>query len=341
MRRESCVKAVGIAALCLVFALPACAQWNPGMEGYAQFRYEYSDSADDGDFDTRRVRIGWHDQVNDEGTEARFMIGLGDLLAGDEDDDVDLIYAWVSHPFENGWSTRLGFGEVRFGHDVPYSSSKRLPFERSRAASSFLPGVFGLGAMVSYEGENTPIQLDLQALDSMDAWHDNAVFSDAESFVARVQYPFDDSGLVGVSYMTSSIDLSGQSPADLGPDVWGFHLTRDWNRFGFRGEYFDGDWANLGDDTASIHNADGWYAQVHYMPEESAATPFYRYDEFNYSANMTTAQGTGGEAEYSRHTLGVAYEPWANNRLTLQVEDIDMDTDDDTTVGVQWQVIYK
>lgn len=319
----------GIVALCVIVAPPASAQWDPNIEGYSQFRYTYSDDAGDGDFDTRRVRIGWRDTVNDQGTEARFMIGLGDLLGNDEDEEVDLIYAWVSHPFDNGWTALLGFDSVKFGYDMPYSSSKRLPFERSMAANSFIPGVFALGAKASYQGEQTPLQFDLQVLDGVDAWHDSPALDDAESLVLRAQYPIDDRGLIGVSYMTSNIELAAAA-GDVEPNVWGAHLLWDCGRFGFQGEYFDGDWADH-TDQFNVHDADGWYALIDYTPEDSAVIPFYRYDEFD----------AGNVVDYSRHTLGVAWEPWDANRFTLQVEDIDMRTGDDTTIGLQWQVEYK
>jgi len=121
------ISVVGIVALCIAFALPAFAQWGPGIQGYGQFRYEYSDNADDGDFDARRVRLGWMDEINDVGTAACVKIDVGGLLGNDEDGDIDLKDAWVSHSFANGWSTRVGFGNAEFGHEVPYSSSERLP----------------------------------------------------------------------------------------------------------------------------------------------------------------------------------------------------------------------
>ena len=212
------------------------------------------------------------------------------------------------------------------------------------AASSFLPGERALGILFTYDGEQTPLQLDLQILDGMDAWH-GGQFDDAESFVARVQLPFAD-GSAGVSYMTSDIDLNAVQAAQssgassVNADVFGFHLLYDYANLGFRGEYFDGDWV-AHEDGFGVFDADGWFAEVAYTPENSSVTPFYRYDQFNYSGATQTAQDKGAEMELTRHTFGVAYEPWANNRLTLQVEDIDMENADDTTVGVQWQVTYK
>ncbi len=334
LRKLMCV--AGIVAMLIAVALPAFAQWDPGVEGYSQFRYEYSDEAEDGDFDTRRVRLKWTDEVNDLGTTACIQVDVGDLIEDSGgDNDVDLKDAWVSHPFENGWSVLLGFGDVYFGNEVPRSSSDRLPFERSMAANAFLPGQRALGVLVNYEAPASPFQFDLQAFDGMDAWHDAPNFSDAEGFSARAQYPFE-FGLVGASYMTSDVEyMVNQQTQSVEPDVWGAHVLLDYNRIGFRGEYYDGD--GLDSAGSATEDADGWYAQVNYTPETGSVTPFYRYDEFNYTD--TTGQ-TATDVENSRHTLGVAYEPWANNRLTLQIADMEMGDTEDTTVGVQWQVSY-
>jgi len=338
---------VGIVALFMAFALPAFAQWDAGVEGYSQYRYEYSDSADDSDVDARRVRIGWQGDVNEQGTQARVQFDIGDLLGNSDGEDVDLKDAWVMHPFTENWSTRLGFGNAEFGQDAPYASSERLPFERSMAARSFLPGERGLGILVSYAGpENSPVQLDLQLFDGMDEWHSINAFDDARSFIARLQYGFNDQGAIGASYMTSDIDVNfaqvaqGSGSAGADADVWGVHLLYDYANLGFRGEYFDGDWVDY-QNSFNVYDADGWFAEVNYTPENSAATPFYRYDEFSYSRNVAVAQTGGSAAEYVRHTVGVAYEPFENNRLTLQVEDIDAMGAEDTTVGLQWQVSYK
>lgn len=347
LHRLICV--VGIVALCIAFALPAFAQWDPGVEGYAQFRYEYSDEADDGDFDARRVRLSWKDEVNDVGTMARVQIDVADLLEG-EGQEIDPKDMWVWHPFTDAWSARVGFGDVMFGKDVEYSSSSRLPFERARATTSFFPSEKCLGVFVTFEGQDTTnLVVDLGLIDGMDAWH-RGDFEDAESFVVNAEIPFGEASVAGASYMTSSIEVAGAAAAqdgsgttDLDADVWGVHVRYEGVQrlagLAFQGEYYDGDWYDHR--AHAVYDADGWYATVEYTPDGSNVTPFYRYDEFNYSWPMHTDQEGGNEAEYSRHTFGVAYEPWDSNRLTLQIEDIDMESGDDTTVGVQWQVKYK
>jgi len=236
-----------------------------------------------------------------------------------------------------------------FGKDVEFSSSKRLAFERAEATRAFFPGEKCLGAFLTFKGQDSAnVVVDLGFVDGMDAWH-RGDFDDASSFVANVEIPFAEGSVAGISYMTSSIDVAGAAAAQSGtttmefePDVFGAHVryhgTGQMSGLALQAEYFDGDWYNH--KAYSMLDADGWYATLEYTPQDAAVTPFYRYDEFNVSHNIATAQ-VGGEDEYVRHTIGVAYEPFANNRLTLQVEDIDDMGDEDTTVGLQWQVVYK
>lgn len=340
LRKTMCV--VGIVAMFIAIALPAFAQWDPDVQGYSQFRYEYSDNDSDGDFDTRRVRLSWKDAINDEGTTVRVQLDFSDLLSGDGN-KVSAKDIWVMHPFTEDWSALVGFTTVQFGYELEYSSSKRLPLERSKAARSFFPGERGIGAFLSFaSAENSNVALNLNYIDGMDSW-ERGDFDDAESFIARVEVPFGNGSAAGVSYMTSDVDVTTGSGASFSPDLFGAHVRYNGGGNGsawaVQAEYYDGDWYDH--KNVSIHDADGWYAQLEFTPEATPVTPFYRYDEFNYSQAMQATQSGSSEAEYSRHTFGVAYEPWSNNRVTLQVEDIDDVSDDDTTVGVQWQVIYK
>ncbi|MGI5819238.1 MAG: hypothetical protein ACOX9R_14210 [Armatimonadota bacterium] len=341
MSLSGSIGSVGMVALCITVALPAFAQWAPGVDGYTQFRYEYSDSEGDGDFDTRRVRLNWRDAVNDAGTTVRIQLDFSDLLTGDGS-RVSAKDIWVMHPFANGWSVLAGFTTVRFGYELEYSSSKRLPFERSQAARSFFPGERGIGAFVRYQSPESPnVKVDLAYIDGMDAW-ERGDFDDASSFVAKVEVPFGSGSAAGLSYMTSDVDLSTGGGAGVSPDVFGAHVRYNGsagdNAWAVQAEYYDGDWYDHRNHVA--YDADGWYAQLEFQPGNSPVVPFYRYDEFNWSASINAAQAAGNSA-YSRHTLGVAYEPWTNNRFTLQIEDIDMASGGDTTVGVQWQVIYR
>jgi hypothetical protein len=329
MRIRSLLGIAGAVGLCTMVAFPAYAQWNPKVSGYSQFRYVYSDSDGDGDFDVRRARLSWRDKVNEAGTEYRIQLDFSDLPSGGG--SVAIKDLWVSHPFGGGWSGLAGFTTVRFGYELQYSSSRRLPFERSQAARSFFPGERGLGAFLTYRMPEAPaIRFDVAYIDGMDSW-DRGEFEDASSFVAKAELPLGNGGAAGLSYMASSIDVSTGGGQSFSPNVWGAHVrwngALDASRWGVQAEYYDGD--RYDHRNHRVQSADGWYAQVEFSPANSPATPFYRYDEFN-------AAGAPG---FSRHTLGVAVDAIANNRLTLQIEDISA-ADNDTTVGVQWQVTY-
>lgn len=333
MRVRRTMIAMGVVALSVVFVLPALA-WEPTMQGYAQFRWEYSDLEDDGDFDTRRVRLSWKDTVNEQGTMARVQLDVGDLFEGGGH-EIDLKDAWLSHPFSSGWTTRVGFGDAEFGLDNVYSSSSRLPFERSKANREFLPGEKALGVLFTYENpEVTPVVVDLQYADGMDSWADDD--DDSESFISRVQLPLDNDGLVGVSYMASTREGDGY---DVDPDLWGAHVryngTDRLAGFAFQGEYYDGEFYD-----GAPYDADGWYGLLEYQPAESDSTLFYRYDELDGAAGGMQATQAGSGIDFERHTLGVAWDFMDSNRLTLQVEDIE-DGDSYTTFGVQWQVMYR
>lgn len=328
------VLTVGIMALLVSMALPAMA-WEPDVNGYSQFRYEYSAADDDGDFDTRRVRLNWKDTVNEQGTTFRIQLDFSDLLAR-EGQEVSPRDIWLSHPFAQDWSARVGYGTVMFGYELEYSSSKRLPFERARVTRTFFPGERGLGVFATYHSPEGPgVNFDLGVIDGMDDWHRDRL-DDATSFVANAEVPFGGNSVAGVSYMTSNIDVEAtgtDAAVDFDPSVWGAHVR--WNGAGqasgwaLQAEYMDGDWYDHRN--YAVADAGGWYGLVEYAPDKSDATIFYRYDELDIS----------GQSDYSRHTIGTAWEVFANNRVTLQIEDIDDGGDGDTTVGVQWQVIYK
>ena len=338
-----------LACSMIACAMPALAQ-ELSFEGFSQLRYTYSDKEGDGDFDTRRVRLGWTGKVNDAGTSARLMVDVGKLLSGGEDDSVDLVYAWVAHPITEEWRVQFGYGLLQFGTDVCYSSAARVPFERSRAASAFFPGVFTLGLQLGYQPADSPLRLDLQLTDGMDAWHSPARFDDAETLLARARYLLGEGSEVGVSYVTSDVDLRPAAlPAQDGggesfsPDAWGLYLL--WNGeiegagdLRLQAECFDGDWYDH--KAYRMQDADGWYGLVQLTPAGTDLTPFYRYDEFSYDA-VSPAQSGSASSDYSRHTLGVAWEPLESNRFTLQIEDIDDRGVDDSTVGLQWQVSYR
>ncbi|MGD9496774.1 MAG: hypothetical protein AB7Y46_10770 [Armatimonadota bacterium] len=314
---------------------PSAPAWEPQVTGYSQFRYTWNEDEEDGDFEARRIRLSWKDTLNDEGTTARIQLDLAGLIE-EEDNEVELKDAWVSHPVSEAWQDWLGFGSVRFGYEVELSSSKRLPLERARVTRDFFPGERALGAAVRHTSNNGsgPV-IDVMFTNGMDKWHDDD--DEAQSFVARVIAPLGGSE-AGVSYMTSRRE--GES-YDVEPDVWGVHVRHDGTcgatSWAFQGEYMEGEFVSAG----RYYDAHGWYALAEFPPAQSDATLFYRYDERERTAISMPGEQNGGSDSYRRNTFGVAWDLLENSRLTVQVEDIEGTSADDTTVGVQWQVIYK
>lgn len=329
MKVRGLLMVAGLAAWCAGLTVPTFA-WEPNVVGYTQIRLQYSDSDDGVDWVVRRTRLDWQDTINDEGTRARIQIDIAKLVEGEG--DVVPKDIWVKHPWSDRLTTRLGFGDVGFGFDVEYSSSKRLPFERARVTRDFFPDEKDLGLYVTWEGDG--VTANLGFTNGMDAWHDDD--DDAQALVARVRLPYD-SGEAGLSYMTSRREQDGVY--DVSPDVWGAHVRYNGpGGFAFQGEYLDGEFLKGG----TLYEADGWYGTIEYRPRASNASVFYRYDERDKTAAQTlTAAGEGAVQTYQRHTIGVAWDLMQNNRLTFQIEDIDNNGSQTTDLGLQWQFIYK
>ncbi len=335
MSLRSLIIVAGIAALMVAMTLPAFA-WEPGVTGYSQFRYLYSDVDDDADFEAARIRLMWQDAVNDEGTQFCVQFDLAGVVEDNGEDSVELKDAWISHPWNEMLSTRLGFGTTMFGFDLPYPSSQRLPFERARITQEFFPGERDLGIYLTYRGDTDfgPV-VDVGLTNGMDDWHD--ADNESQSFVARLTAPFD-SGEVGVSYMTSDRQ---SATYDVEPDVWGAHVRYDASdsnvAWAFQGEYMDGEY--LAGDT--YYDADGWYALAEFTPPESDATLFYRYEERDRTPLSVVVAQAGSTESYEAHTFGVAWDFMDLNRLTLQIKDVDDAGTTYTDVGVQWQISYR
>lgn len=321
--------AVGLAVACLALAAPVFA-WDPPVTGYSQFRFNSGDSADE-EFEIRRARLSWKDTVNNEGTTVRVQIDVAGLVESGGDPEVEAKDIWVSHPWSEQFSTRLGFGSSMFGYEVEYSSSKRLAFERARVIRDFFPGERDLGVYGTWQGE--AVSVDLGFTNGMDKWHEDD--DSAHAFLARVRVPFDGSE-AGVSYMTAQREQDGGY--DVSPDVWGAHVRyHGGNGLAFQGEYLDGEFLSGG----TLYDADGWYGTVEYTPRAADTTIFYRYDERDRTPRSVAAAQEGATQSYRRHTLGVAWDFMKDNRLTLQIEDIDNNGSESTDFGLQWQVIYK
>jgi hypothetical protein len=313
--------------LCLLFEGPAKADIK--LSGYTQARINFWDGALDksDDFDLRRVRLKAEAPVNDQGTQLVLQIELAEL-----DDagggNVTLKDAKIEHRLSDRWSARLGYAKMPFGFDVPYSSSKRLPLERSQAARRLFPGERDTGLYFTYvpPRANVP-KVAFGYGNGVHEWRD----SDKESHAAllALEWPLPNKGAAGVSYMDASrvqTDPNTGQNVHFANDVWGAHVR--WNGsqgINFQAEAFGGKLLGV--------NVDGWYSLAEVTPRDLPATVFYRYDTFD--------DGLPASDLFRRHTLGVASDIAEKSRVTAQWECYhDSKGGAFTNYGLQWQVEY-
>jgi hypothetical protein len=291
------------------------------VSGYTQARYMlWADSMYKPDeFDLRRVRVKFSGPINDTGTKATVQVDLSKL---DEtgSGSVGLKDAIIEQPLGERWTARLGFAPVLFGYEVPSSSSRRLPFERSRAARKLFPGERDTGLyMVREPKSDGEPELVLAFSDGLAEWEDE----EQHAAVARVQWALGNGGVAGVSYMAAD-----RTPGDekFSQDLWGAHVR--WvgpEGLALQGELYDGTMLDV--------DVNGWYAEADYDFPASPWVGYYRYDTFD--------DGVEGHEKYKQNTLGAAYELDKNQRLSLEVESEDNESGvSATSYGFQWQFRY-
>jgi hypothetical protein len=293
------------------------------VSGYTQARYNLFDDSmyKEDEFDLRRVRLKVKGPINDQGTVATLQVefsGLDDHPAAEQ--EVVLRDARVDHPLGESWRARVGLAQMPFGFEVPYSSSNRLPLERSRVARVLFPSETDTGFYVTRtsHGGGDP-ELVLGYGNGIEAWDD----AKQRAALVRMQWPLPSDGVAGLSYMDASRTRDG---TDYDQDVLGAHLRWQWESgFAFQAEYYDGEF--LGADVY------GWYGQVEYAVPQSRWAGYYRYDVYD--------DGRATPDDFDRSTLGAAYELDAKQRLTLQVESLDNELGvSATNYGFQWQFKY-
>lgn len=315
-----------VVALALLIAATASAELK--ISGYTQIRYEDTSVADDDyEFDIKRSYVKIAGPVNDDGTEVTLNIDLSDLDKAD-DAHLKLSDAYIKHPLSPEWTARVGFGDMLFGFDVPYSSSARLPFERAQATRQLFPGEKDTGAYFTYKpanaGSGTPSVI-LGISDDIEKtrdWFDD--HDTSQAFVGGLRWTLPNKGEAGLSFMSASREGElGGVATEWDDSVWGAHVRyNSSSNFAFQGEYYDGERREV--------DVNGWYGTLEFNPNDSDATVFYRYDTYD----------DGDADDYNRHTIGVAVEVGSQSRISLQYEDIDNEGTDGSNFGLQWQVKY-
>lgn len=308
-----------VLAVCATISTTAWAEMT--VSGYTQARYNfYDDSMYKADeFDLRRVRLKAKGPINDQGTVATVQIDLSKL---DETGSgkIGLKDATVEHPLSDEWHVRFGYSSVLFGFEVPYSSSSRLPLERSRVARKFFPGERDTGAYFIRQSQDTgEPEFVVAYSDGLADWEDD----EQNAAVARLQWPLAESGVAGFSYLTANRTRGDQ---EYDQNVWGAHVRCNALRgLAVQAEYYDGELLGV--------DADGWYGQIEYAFPESELIGYYRYDVYD--------DGNPSHDEYARSTLGLMYQVDPKQRVTFQWEGLEDESGADAdNFAFQWQFKY-
>ena len=316
-----------VVALALLIAATASAELK--ISGYTQIRFaDTSIDEDDYEFDLKRCNIAISGPINEDGTEVKLQVDLGKL--DDDDGEISLQDAIITHPLSAEWKVRVGYSDMLFGYDVPYSSSRRLPFERAQATRQLFPGEKDTGVYCTYAPQNagngTPSVIlgYSNDLENTADWFDT--HDQSYAFVAGLRWDLANKGQAGISYMSANREGElGGVATEWDDSVWGAHVRyNSSSNFAFQGEYFDGKRREV--------DVNGWYGTLEFKPNNSNATCFYRYDTYD--------NGAASNSDYDRHTLGVAIEAGSQSRITLQYEDIDDRGTSGNNFGLQWQVMY-
>lgn len=320
------VSAVAVAILC---GTVAHAEWK--FSGYTQARYNmWDDATDEDSFDLRRVRFKAEGTVDDK-TAIKLQLDLSGL--DDDQGEIELKDALITRTFSDTFKGAIGHTSVPFGYEVPTSSSKRLPFERSEVARRFFPGERATGAWVMYQPETGGSRptFDLGYTNGMTKWYDTDSNGDedddSQAFFVRAQMPINGKGMAGVSYMAASRNRNvGPNRVTFDNDsVFGVHARWEASKqFAAQAEYYTGEILD-GDVT-------GWYGMAEFAMPKMPVTVFYRYD----TCDRNQAN------DYERHTLGAAWDVGKNDRVTVQAEDIqNYNGNGLVNFGVQYQVKYQ
>ncbi len=334
MARKALSCIMPLLVLCaLLTVAPASAELE--ISGYTQARY-WDDDADkdvstnDYDFDVKRLYLKLAGPINDDGTKFTLQVDLGGL---DDDKDLKIQDAKITHPLNDAWTAQFGYADMPFGCDVVYSSSKRLPFERAAVTRALFPGEKATGLHLFYKPQansRTRPHFLFGFSDDLEDMKDKLykapdTHEDSKALVMGVRWLLPNKGEAGISYM--SADREGFDAANrklnYDNDVLGFHVRHNGSRgFSVQAEYFDGE--------RGPADVSGWYATLEYAPPQSKTSWFYRYDVYD----------DGDPDDYQRHTIGAAWEPGKNSRVTVQYQDIDDEGTTGSDVGVQWLVKY-
>jgi len=343
------LRLAGMVAVGVLLTTMAHAEWK--WSGYSQIRYniwdgDYGTKKPDSDFLMRRVRVKLEGPVAED-TTVTIQADLAGLLNNESTtgpSNVELKDALITRKINPQFSVSAGFSPVPFGYEVPTSDAVQLPLERTQAAAKFFPGERDTGLYVHYRPSAVGHpQVDLGYSNGLQKWYDITSGSTnrddaSKALVVRAQWPFLKTGLAGLSYLAADRDRGpsgGPAASFSSQNLLGLHA-----RYTFpqncllQAEYYDGKYLSdpSAPGAATTKDATGWYGLAAYTFPKEPITGFFRYDTLD----------SGDPADFSRNTVGVAYDRGKSEKFTLQFENIKDDGKGASfnNWAVQWQVKY-
>lgn len=308
---------VGACALLLMAWSAQAADWweTIKIKGYVQTDFYIQPETR---FDLRRGRLAVEGQL----TEQDYVQLQMDTSIRDNETKVKLQDAFLTHSFNDEFSARLGYTAHMVSWEGPYSSSGLPWMERSYPSGKFDPGEQELGLLVTRSSQRAwdPTVM-ISYGNGLQSWYDRGA-DDGEALLARVDLPFGEKSLLGVSYRSAWQQQEGDPR--LSEDCFNVHLVYNHPGSGLSlwSEYYDGEVRGVA--------ADGLYAGLIYKVPDQPFRVYYRYDTY----------GQEGADDYGRHVAGVNYFLTSNQTITAELGHWTQGDDSDTTLATRWQIKY-
>lgn len=350
--------------------------------GYLQFRWnDYPDHTGglgdpENEFSVRRARLKVEGKPTDRlKTTLQVDVPVGDGVADLKDAFADW-YLCDSHE----WWLRVGQSKVPFGFEIPQSSSRRLPFERSDARRRMVPGERDLGGWIYYTPEHLHDRFDelkkhhlgpgdfgLIGLGLYQGQRINrGEANDDKHFAFRFDYPLALNhrlGQVGFSVFagdcvtgskSATVDPPGPPPpitatvpgASIDEHAWNFHFYLPPDPFGVQFEYLSGQTGGLFKPNPFDPNT--WFigkANVDGWYGQAHYSPCEDATLFVRYDEMDGWRRRGWKSlptmnNMERWTFGFAYDLDSKSELTIEYEDVLRNGSPDDYFGIQWQYKY-
>ncbi len=354
MRR---IAAITLAAL-LVPAVTGSAE--PGefaglqWRGWSQIRaIDQLDGGDD-DLQLTRARLIGEKWLDDH---TRIFIHANESWV-DEEWSFSWIDAYVGVRWDERWRSNIGLAHVPFGFDNIQPTFARVPLQQSMLASRTMPGKRDVGVYVSYSSP----EASRRFAELLNAYHgsgNHGLFAlGIYGGMGRTDNPEDGTahlslraavpltaggetiGEAGTSFFTGKYATRSAAGdrVRIEDEQWGAHLFLAPRPFGLQAEYLTGTMPGLAatGETMARSN-DGWYAMGLWEAKEGV-TVFLRAQEFDGWVKRRDAQPA--PFDYDARTLGVRWDATADTAVTLEYDDVTLNSNARDFWALQWQQMY-